>query len=133
MNARLLIPLCALALAACQRGDDAAPAPQIPPTEMAATHTPPPDYPMPLACANVGGTVLLQVTVSRTGAPSNVRLLNSSGNDQLDQLAQARVREWEFKAATRNGQPITQTFQVPVNFTPPLERPSECFALDAGR
>ncbi len=133
MSARLPSALALLALVACRGGGDAPAAPVIAPTELAATHTPPPDYPLALACANIGGTVLLQVTVSQTGNPSALRLLDSSGNEQLDQLAQARVREWEFKAATRNGQPVSQTFQVPVTFTPPLERPSECFALDAGR
>lgn len=48
----------------------------------------------------------------------------------LDEAAQTRVREWQFKAATRNGQPVPQTIQVPVDFKPPVPKPDECFAIE---
>jgi periplasmic protein TonB len=120
------------ALAGC--GGDTSSQPQTPivaPTEVAAVQTPPPDYPMELACANIGGTATLSVTVGVEGKPTEVGLVSSSGNEKLDQLAQERVREWQFKAATRGGQPVPQNIQVPVKFTPPAVRPEQCFALDS--
>lgn len=43
------------------------------------------------------------------------------------------MQGWKFKPATRGGQPVAQTIQVPVSFNVPQVRPDECFALDAGR
>lgn len=124
----------ALLLAAC--GDDtpaAATAPVPPPTEVAAVDTPPPQYPVELACAGIGGQSVLTVEIGTEGTPTRVALARSSGNDQLDQLAQETVQGWKFRAATRGGQPVARTIQVPMNFTPPQVRPDACFALEAGR
>ncbi len=43
------------------------------------------------------------------------------------------VKAWQFRAATRNGQPIPSDLQVPVTFKPPTLRPDRCFALDEQR
>jgi protein TonB len=127
---RIALPaLAALALAAC--GKSEAPAtPAVAPTELAALETPPPAYPIELACAGAGGQTVLKVTVGTEGKPTEVALIRSSGQTQLDQLAQEKVREWKFRAATRNGQPVAQTIQVPVDFKPPEPRPDECFAIE---
>ncbi len=127
---RIVLPaLAALALAAC--GKSEAPAtPAIAPTELAAIETPPPAYPIELACAGAGGQTVLKVTVGTEGTPTEVALVRSSGQTQLDQLAQEKVREWKFRAATRNGQPVAQTIQVPVDFKPPQPKPDECFAIE---
>jgi periplasmic protein TonB len=106
------------------------PAP-IPSTPLAAVQTPKPAYPVELACANIGGTAVLNVVVGVEGKPVEVKLLASSGQPKLDASADAAVRTWIFEAATRNGKPVVQGLQVPVRFTPPAERPNECFALDA--
>lgn len=102
-----------------------------PPTEVAAVQTPPPDYPLELACAGLGGKAVLKVVVGVEGKPTDVQLVSSSGQPKLDASAQQRVREWVFKPATRNGQAVPWTIQVPVNFTVPQPRPDRCFALDA--
>ncbi|KRG71103.1 energy transducer TonB [Pseudoxanthomonas dokdonensis] len=120
------------ALAAC--GEPAPPAePVAAPTELAALDTPPPVYPLRLACDGVGGTTTLSVTVGSEGKPTHVARVAGSGSETLDQAAMEAVKGWQFKAATRNGQAVPQTIQVPVTFTPPQPRPDECFALDAGR
>ncbi|KAF1702031.1 energy transducer TonB [Pseudoxanthomonas suwonensis] len=124
---------CALALAACGRDEAQQATPVPPPTEIAAIDTPPPQYPIELGCAGIGGQSVLQVEVGTEGVPTRVSLLRTSGNDDLDRLAQEAVQGWKFRPATRGGQPIARTIQVPVNFTPPQVRPDECFALDAGR
>ena len=128
----LSAPLLAVLLAGC--GGSAPPAEPVPaPTQIAAIDTPPPDYPMALACAGIGGQTLLAVEVGTTGTPTRIDLVRGSGNDDLDRLAKESVQGWKFRPATRAGAPVAQSIQVPVNFTPPAVRPDACFALDAGR
>lgn len=103
-------------LAACQPADHAAPA--IKSTEVMAVHTPPPDYPLDLACSDIGGKVTMKVVVGPEGRPTEVLVLESSDVPALDKAAVEAVRAWEFKPATRNGQGVPQTIQVPMNFTP---------------
>ena len=119
-----LAALPALLLSACERQPQA---PVIPPTELAAIHTPPPEYPEKLACADIGGTVVFRVTIAANGKPAKVEQIGSSGQPELDASALKAVRDWEFKAGTRNGKPWVQTIQVPVTFTPPAEKPTRCF------
>jgi protein TonB len=126
----LLLPaLGLLTLVACSK-QDAATAPVAAPTELAAIHTPPPVYPVELACAGAGGTTVLKVTVGTEGKPTEVLLVTSSGQPALDESAQKAVHDWQFRAATRNGQAMPQTIQVPVAFNPPQPRPDECFAIE---
>lgn len=131
MKLRLLLGSLAVcvSLAACNSSDQPA-TPVVAPTQVAAIQTPPPDYPAELACTGVGGKSVLKVVVDVQGSPTEVALLTSSGNSQLDDSAIARVREWKFKAATRNGQPAPTTIQVPVSFNPPQPKPDECFAIE---
>lgn len=106
-------------------------APIIPPTELAAINTPPPEYPEKLACNGIGGTVLFSVTIATNGKPAKVKMIGSSGQPELDASAEKAVRDWEFKAGTRGGKPWVQGIQVPVTFTPPAEKPTRCFALES--
>lgn len=124
-----LLALSFSLIAGC--GDDAPVAAAVPSTPLTAVQTPKPDYPIELACANIGGTAVFNVVVGIDGKPAEVKLLASSGQAKLDASAEAAVRTWIFEAATRNGKPVVQGLQVPVRFTPPAERPSQCFALDA--
>lgn len=125
------LPAAAIALlGACDKSEAPA-APAVPSTELTASHTPPPEYPVELACAGVGGKTVLKVTIGTEGRVTDVQLLQSSGQAKLDESAQKRVREeWRFNPATRNGQPVAQTIQVPVDFNPPQPKPDECFAIE---
>lgn len=127
-----LFAASALLLAGCGGASEEA-LPVQRPTEVAALDTPPPDYPFELACAGVGGTTTLSVTIGVEGKPTQVALVQSSGNQALDETAQQRVKTWKFRPATANGQPTPKTIQVPVNFKPPEVRPDECFKLDEQR
>ncbi|MCF7220536.1 energy transducer TonB [Marilutibacter chinensis] len=123
MNRRstlLLASIAVLAASSC-RAPAPPPEPDQPSTEVAATHTPPPDYPLEQACSDIGGTVLMQVVVGPEGRATEVGILESSGVPELDRAAEAGVRAWEFRPATRRGQPVSQTIQVPMNFTPTPE------------
>ncbi|MEQ4574210.1 MULTISPECIES: energy transducer TonB [Gammaproteobacteria] len=127
----LILPVAAtVLLGACGKSQTPA-APVVPPTELTAVHTPPPEYPAELACAGIGGKTVLKVTIGTEGTVTQVQLVQSSGQAVLDESAQKRVREeWKFNPATRNGQPVSQTIQVPVDFNPPQPKPSECFAIE---
>ena len=131
MPAAILAATIAL-LAACG-GNAPPPAPLPAPTQIAAIDTPPPEYPLALACAGIGGQSVLGVEVGPAGTPTRIDLVRGSGNADLDRLARETVQGWKFRPATRGGQPVAQTIQVPVNFNPPVVRPDACFALDAGR
>jgi len=117
-----------LALSGCGKQEPSAPV--VAPTELAAIHTPPPVYPVELACAGAGGTTVLKVTVGSEGTPTEVQLVTSSGQPALDESAQQAVHGWKFRPATRNGQPVPLTIQVPVAFNPPQPKPDECFAIE---
>lgn len=119
-----------LAIAACQPEPPPAP---VKTTELMAVDTPPPGYPEELACDDIGGQVILAMTIGVDGKPSSVEVFRSSGVPPLDQAAKEGVRTWTFKPATRDGQPQSSRLQVPVNFNPPVERPQSCFVLDEKR
>ncbi|AWH25904.1 energy transducer TonB [Stenotrophomonas sp. YAU14D1_LEIMI4_1] len=131
MNVRLLSLslLAATGLAGCGGAEPPA-APAAPPTEVAAVKTPPPQYPLELACLGVGGTSTFKVVIGTDGKPSDVALLTGAGNPQLDELARSAVQGWQFKAATRNGAAVPATIQVPVSFNPPQPKPDQCFAIE---
>lgn len=130
MNLRLCLLLPAsLLLAACQ-GDKAADTPAPPaPTPVAAISTPPPAYPAEVACTGGEGTSVLKVNIGPAGVPDSITVLTSSGFPALDQAAQTAVEGWRFRAATRNGQPVAASIQVPVTFRLPAELPSDCYLV----
>ncbi|RPE81736.1 energy transducer TonB [Vulcaniibacterium tengchongense] len=126
----VLAPALLAALAACDR----TPAPPpVTRTELVAVETPPPDYPEQLACDDIGGKVVLALTIGAEGSPTSVRLVQSSNVPELDRAAQEGVRRWRFRPATIGGKPVESKLQVPVTFTPPVERPQSCFVLDEQR
>lgn len=115
-------------LAACQKQQ--AEEPIVRSTEPMAVHTPPPVYPMELGCQDIGGQVVLQVTIGVEGKPTAIRQVRSSGSKPLDDAAVAAVRGWTFRAATRGGKPTPVAIQVPITFAPPDVRPESCFQYD---
>jgi protein TonB len=125
----LSISLAVAGLAGCG-GSSAPTAPVAAPTEVAAVKTPPPVYPIELACQGIGGTSTLKVVIGTDGKPGQIEVVAGSGNAQLDEQARKAVEGWQFRAATRAGQPVSTTIQVPVSFNPPQPKPDECFAIE---
>lgn len=123
------IALSLFVLAGCR---ETGPAP-VATTQIMAIDTPPPVYPAELACNDVGGQVLLQLTIGAEGRPTEVRMLQGSGEPALDAAAQEAVRNWRFKAATRADQPVAGKLDVPVTFTPPKVKPPSCLVLQEQR
>lgn len=117
-------------LAGCQQPAQPAAAEAAPSTALVAVDTPPPDYPIDLACSQVGGIVELLVTVGVEGTPTDIRIARSSKIEALDAAAKAAVNHWKFRPAMRNGQPSPAKLQVPIKFTPPAELPEDCPGLD---
>ncbi|MEH6419893.1 energy transducer TonB [Pseudomonas sp. CGJS7] len=116
--------LIAATLAGC--GPRPADEPVIPSTPLRAVDTPPPEYPQEIGCDQIGGKVVLQLTVGPEGKPTKANVLTSSKTPALDNAAVKGVQRWRFEAATRNGKPVATDIQVPVTFHPPAERPEHC-------
>ena len=129
LQSLVLSSIALAALVGCNKPAEPA-TPVAAPTEVAAVKTPPPQYPIELACSGVGGTTTLKVVGGVEGKPTEVTQLTSSGNPQLDEQARTAVQGWQFNAASRNGQKMPATIQVPVSFNPPQPRPDECFAVE---
>jgi len=72
-----------------------------------------PTYPPASRRAGESGTVILAVTVTPDGMPSDVEVMRSSGFTALDQAAVDAVRKWRFKVNSDGG---TSRVQLPVTF-----------------
>ena len=79
---------------------------------------PAPSYPREALRRGVGGTVRVQVTVAVDGSVDRMEVAQTSGNRYLDRAAMEAVRRWRFSPAMRNGQPVSATVVIPVDFTP---------------
>lgn len=79
--------------------------------------SPPPSYPRSALRRGEAGEVLVRVRVGANGRPEHVEVARSSSHSSLDQAAVNAVRRWRFEPATRQGQPVAQTIQVPVQFS----------------
>lgn len=74
-------------------------------------------YPPLLRDAGVGGTVLLWVYVDATGAVGNTRVVSSSGEPQLDLIAEEVMREVaRFRPALNRDRVVPVWVQIPVTF-----------------
>lgn len=65
--------------------------------------------------ARVEGTVTLEVLVDERGLVADARVLKSI--PLLDQSALEAARQWEFKPAMLNGEPVPVLIQLELNFT----------------
>mgnify|MGYP000064125593 CR=1 FL=1 len=78
---------------------------------------PKPPYP-PLAFRmRVEGKVILLAEVLPDGKAGNVRVVESSGNELLDQSALTTVRQWKFTPARKDGVIVTQAVRIPITFS----------------
>jgi len=75
------------------------------------------EYPDALRREGIGGTVRLRLLVGTDGVPEEVRLLESSGYQELDAAA-TRVAEYlRFSPATDNdGKPLRVWASFPISF-----------------
>lgn len=77
-----------------------------------------PSAPYPIDALRNGesGTVLLRVTVGPDGVPYGLAVARTSHSRSLDRAAMNAVRNWRFRPAMRDGQPVEATVQIPVSY-----------------
>jgi len=91
-------------------------APSVAARGIAGTHTTP-DYPPISRRLNEAGVVSLRVTISETGAVSDVSVIRSSGYARLDQAAASWVKShWRYQPAIQDGRPVASTAEALVKF-----------------
>lgn len=74
-------------------------------------------YPPMLKDAGIGGTVTLWVFITEDGRVERTQVVNSSGYDQLDQVAEQVMREVaQFSPALNRDQRVAVWIQIPVTF-----------------
>lgn len=74
-----------------------------------------PVYPQMAREARVSGTVVIQATISKTGAIENLRVV--SGPTMLRQPAMDAVKTWRYKPYLLDGEPVDVETTVSVNFS----------------
>lgn len=79
-------------------------------------NNPRPPYPAAARRLRMQGTVILRVTVSYAGLPTDVRIVQSSGASILDQAALDVVRGWTFVPARQGEEKINAAVDVPIRF-----------------
>ena len=79
-------------------------------------NNPKPVYPMRARKKRQQGTVVLKITVSIKGKPTEISIVSSSGHKQLDDAAKQSVKNWTFISARKNNLPVEGTVQLPISF-----------------
>ena len=80
-----------------------------------ATYSPEPSFSDEARKAKFQGMVLLMLVVGKDGRPYNIRVRQSLGMG-LDEKAIEAVKNWRFRPATLNGQPVATQIAVQVDF-----------------
>ena len=73
-----------------------------------------PVYPSDALKAGVRGEVSVRATIGKDGVPTNLNVV--SGDPRLIQAALQAIRQWRYRAATLEGQPIETTTTVTIAF-----------------
>jgi len=73
-----------------------------------------PTYPQMAKIAHIQGDVVLQATISKTGAIENLRAI--SGHPILIQAALDAVRQWKYKPYELNNEPVEVETTIKVQF-----------------
>lgn len=81
----------------------------------------PVEYPLALFDQGIGGTVVLRLFVTETGAvvADSTRVQESSGFPALDSAAVAAAPRLRYAPATRDGKPVAAPFTQPIIFRAP--------------
>jgi TonB family protein len=80
-----------------------------------AIYSPEPSFSDEARKAKMQGIVLLMVVVGKDGRPSDIHVRQSLGMG-LDEKAIEAVKNWRFRPATFNGQPVATQIAVEVDF-----------------
>jgi TonB family protein len=80
-------------------------------------HSVQPEYPKAARKSGLHPTVEVYLWIEKSGDPSHIRIMRSSGPD-FDQSATEAVQQFKFRPATLNGQPVKVDLYVSVDFIP---------------
>jgi protein TonB len=61
-------------------------------------------------------TVVTELTVTPDGSVTDVKVIQSAGNDELDRIAMETARQYRFKPAERDGTPIETRIRLHIEF-----------------
>jgi periplasmic protein TonB len=75
-----------------------------------------PVYPGALQAAGIEGTVLLEAVISKDGAPASLTPRNTSVDPAFISAAMDAVRQWRYRPALLNGEPIEVLTTIQVDF-----------------
>jgi len=75
-----------------------------------------PEYPPVARAAKISGTVIVQATISTTGDVVDASIV-ASRSELLNDAAIDAVRQWKYRPARRNGEPVAVYFTVRVEFS----------------
>lgn len=84
--------------------------------QAAYLNNPLPIYPVLARRMGWQGRVVLNVEVTASGWPGQIKLQQSSGHDVLDNTALQAVRGWRFEPARQGGQAVAKWFLIPIPF-----------------
>jgi protein TonB len=74
-----------------------------------------PDYSEEARKAKFSGNVQVYLIVDAQGNPTHIRVVHGAGMG-LDEKAVEAVRQYKFRPATRDGQPVAVDLYMDVNF-----------------
>ena len=78
-------------------------------------HQPEPTIPDDIS-RPLDATVVVDVTVGPDGAPTTAEISQSTGKRELDRLAVEAAKQWRFKPATRDGEPVESKVRLHIEF-----------------
>jgi TonB family protein len=73
-----------------------------------------PDYPSSWKREGLQGTVHLRLTIAKDGSVRDVQVVD--GDSRLAKSAEKAVKQWRYKPALRNGEPVETQATVAVAF-----------------
>lgn len=79
-------------------------------------HKEEPVYPAQEKADKVEGQVILESVIDEQGKVDSVKVVKSSGNENLDKAARDAVSNWTFKPATLDGKPVKVFYFLTLNF-----------------
>ncbi len=85
-------------------------------TEAVPTHSPQPTIPDDLRSEALDKTFVAEFVVGPDGTPTEIKVSQSTGNDELDKIALDTAKQWRFKPATRDGAPVESRIRLHIEF-----------------
>ncbi len=77
---------------------------------------PTPDIPDDLRSEALDKMAVVECVVSLEGTTKEAKVVQSSGNNELDRRAVQVARRWKFKPATKDGQPVESRVRLHIEF-----------------